>query len=53
MPAPRKDYNYQFGDIDKLRDEAQYVKELEEEVFRLHNPHSGEECNCDICKEVR
>ena len=25
------------------------VKELEEEIRFLHNPHSGEECNCEIC----
>jgi len=31
---------------------AGLLTELMEEVCNLHNPHTGEECNCPICKEV-
>ena len=29
------------------------IKELKEEIFRIHNPHSGEECNCTPCSSLR
>jgi len=45
------DYNYQFGDIQKLIDQAKYVRLLEKEITRLHNPHTGEECNCCLCNQ--
>ena len=38
------------ADNDILRDK---IKELEEEVMAMHNPHSGEECKCVTCMNVR
>ena len=29
------------------------INDLEEDIYALHNPHSGEECNCNICNNQR
>lgn len=32
---------------------ADRIEELEDEICSLHNPHSGEECDCDVCQIVK
>ena len=30
---------------------VRHIEELEAEIVALHNPHTGNECDCDLCEK--
>jgi hypothetical protein len=34
----------------KVGAQKERIAELEAEIVQLHNPHTGEECECDVCQ---